>query len=118
MSIEKILEDRAKTHGDFAKHAQYTQRIKNVMKDTINWLALTHADKEALEMIAHKIGRILAGNPNEADHWDDIAGYAKLVGNQIRERAAPSARPVPQVLSSGAGAVDLLAAVGTAARQP
>ncbi len=34
-------------------------------------------------MIAHKIGRIVSGNPNVQDHWDDIAGYAKLASNEI-----------------------------------
>jgi len=118
MNVDQLLEARAKTHGDFSRHAQYTQRIKNVMKDTVNWLSLTNSDKEALEMIAHKIGRILAGNPNEVDHWDDIAGYSKLVANQIRSRAASAARPVPRGLSSEAGAGGLPAGGGTAARQP
>ncbi|WP_257617167.1 hypothetical protein [Campylobacter pinnipediorum] len=34
-------------------------------------------------MIAHKIARILAGNPNYKDHWDDIAGYATLVSKEL-----------------------------------
>jgi hypothetical protein len=35
---------------------------------------------EALEMICTKIARILSGNPNDPDHWKDIAGYAELGG--------------------------------------
>lgn len=38
---------------------------------------------EALEMIAHKIGRIINGDPNYADSWHDIAGYAKLVADRL-----------------------------------
>ena len=34
-------------------------------------------------MIAHKIGRILNGDPNYADSWVDIAGYAQLVANEL-----------------------------------
>ena len=34
-------------------------------------------------MIVHKIARILAGDPNHADHWHDIAGYAILVEERI-----------------------------------
>ena len=30
-------------------------------------------------MILHKIGRIVAGDEMEPDHWLDIAGYATLV---------------------------------------
>ena len=33
---------------------------------------------EALDMIALKLSRILSGQANFRDHWDDIAGYAKL----------------------------------------
>jgi hypothetical protein len=35
-------------------------------------------------MIAHKIGRIINGDPDYIDSWDDIAGYAKLVADRLR----------------------------------
>jgi hypothetical protein len=38
---------------------------------------------EALEMICHKIARVLNGDPNHHDHWHDIAGYATLVANRL-----------------------------------
>ncbi len=34
-------------------------------------------------MIAHKIASILAGDPNEIDHWRDIAGYATLIVKEL-----------------------------------
>ena len=34
--------------------------------------------REALGQITFKIARILSGDPNHPDHWDDIAGYALL----------------------------------------
>lgn len=34
-------------------------------------------------MIVHKIGRILNGDPNYADSWHDIAGYATLIDQQL-----------------------------------
>lgn len=40
--------------------------------------------REALEMIAHKIARILNGDPNYADSWVDIAGYAKLIADRLQ----------------------------------
>ena len=46
---------------------------------------MTDPAKEALDMIAHKIGRICAGNPNFKDHWADIAGYAQLVADRCTE---------------------------------
>ena len=36
-------------------------------------------------MFAHKIGRILVGDPNHRDHWDDISGYAVLVADRLGE---------------------------------
>ena len=34
-------------------------------------------------MICHKIGRIVNGDPDYADSWIDIAGYAKLVADRL-----------------------------------
>ena len=36
-----------------------------------------------LEMIVHKIGRILAGNPNHLDHWVDVEGYARITKERL-----------------------------------
>jgi hypothetical protein len=82
-SIEDILAEREKTHGKYSDHAYVTQQIKISMKDSVNWSRLSYTQTETLDMIAHKIGRILSGNPNERDHWDDIAGYATLVSKEI-----------------------------------
>ena len=84
--IDEILTERQKTHGDFRDHADVTQRIKMVMCCSVKWGTLTTSQRESLEMVAHKIGRILAGNPNHQDHWADIAGYAQLVANQLQDR--------------------------------
>jgi hypothetical protein len=83
--INKILEEREKTHGSFEVHANVTQNIKKLLSGYAGWDELGQMQKEALEMIANKIGRIIAGKPNFIDHWDDIAGYATLVANKLRE---------------------------------
>jgi hypothetical protein len=85
METEAILAERAKTHGSYKLHARITQDMKSVMQTQDKWAYLTNSQREALEMIVHKIGRILAGNANYADHWDDIAGYSKLVSKEIGE---------------------------------
>ena len=75
--LKKTLDDREKTHGDWDTNAKVIQLIKY----PIRRYAPSDIDlqsKEALEMIAHKMGRILCGNPKEPDHWLDIAGYATL----------------------------------------
>lgn len=76
--IDSILKERGSRYGEFTGHAQITQDLKRVMSSTSNWSKLTDYQKEALEMIVHKIGRILNGDPTYQDSWDDIAGYAKL----------------------------------------
>jgi hypothetical protein len=85
METESILAERAKTHGSYKVHARITQDLKSVMQVQEKWAYLSNSQREALEMIVHKIGRILAGNSNFADHWDDIAGYSKLVSKEIAE---------------------------------
>src|SRR5262245_29968046 len=54
-----------------------------------NWPELPDEVKHALYMIAHKLARIMAGNPLHVDHWDDIAGYATCVADRIREPVDP-----------------------------
>ncbi len=82
-SVADILTERGKTHGDYTDHATITQMLKRIMRTGKNWDGLSDIMKESLEMNAHKIGRILSGDPSHHDHWDDIAGYAKLVSQRI-----------------------------------
>jgi len=77
-STTKILSEREKTHGNFSDVAAMGQQLKAVMSMSKNWLALNHAQREALEYVAMKIARILSGDRNYRDHWEDIAGYAIL----------------------------------------
>jgi Domain of unknown function (DUF6378) len=82
MSIEDTLAERQKTHGNFESHAIISQHIKGVFWK-FKYQDLNPIQVEALDMIAHKIARILNGNPNTHDHWHDIAGYATLVANDL-----------------------------------
>lgn len=81
--IDKTLTERGGRYGVFAQHAEITQLLKMTMNSREGWNNLDMDQKEALEMIAHKIGRILNGDPNYADSWVDIAGYAKLVSDRL-----------------------------------
>lgn len=84
-SIEAILAERGKTHGDFTDNARVMQALKRIVHAEVGWDKLTDVQREALHMILHKVGRIISGNPNTKDHWDDIAGYAKLTSERIVE---------------------------------
>lgn len=81
--VPTILKERAKSHGEYTDHARVTQELKCILHKEKNWRGLTDTQKETLEIIAHKIARILVGNPNHKDHWDDIAGYAVLTADRI-----------------------------------
>ncbi len=89
VDIQDILKERQTTHGNYEDHAQFTQGIKAVIRNSPRVLRMSPAQVEALEMIAHKIGRILAGNPHFEDHWRDIAGYATLVADLLLEGEQP-----------------------------
>ena len=81
--VTAVLEERGKRYGKFKDHARISQEMKRVMQKTDGWHNLGATGREALEMIAHKIARILNGDPNYADSWVDIAGYAKLVADRL-----------------------------------
>ena len=76
--ITTILKERGARYGDFPGHALITQNIKAAMVASPNWAALPAPLKESLEMVAHKIGRILNGDPFHEDSWVDIQGYTRL----------------------------------------
>ena len=85
MTTNEILEERGKRYGEFFEHSHITQSLKATMHATDGWNGLSCSQAEALDMIAHKIGRILNGDPNYADSWVDICGYSQLVVNEIGE---------------------------------
>lgn len=81
--INETLAERGDRYGDFTEHARITQAIKAAMADSPNWNSLAPDQREALEMIAHKAGRILNGDPDYHDSWHDIVGYTKLVADRL-----------------------------------
>jgi hypothetical protein len=82
--IGEILDERGKRYGKFKNHAEISQAIKLIMQDRSVWPMLGDDQREALEMICHKIARIINGDPNYADSWIDIAGYAQLVADRLQ----------------------------------
>lgn len=84
-----LTQERGKTHGNFSDHARITRRLKHVMveeqvlRHRRGQPPLNYQQCEALDMIAHKIGRIIAGEAGFQDHWDDIAGYAHIANKEF-----------------------------------
>lgn len=84
-SIDSTLTERGNRYGQFDGHARITQNIKAAMQDSPNWSRLAPDQKEALEMAAHKFGRILNGDPNYIDSWHDVIGYTRLVEQRLEQ---------------------------------
>jgi hypothetical protein len=74
------IPNRDHQHGGIEAVGDVSQYIKLAMRDGRNWESLTAGEQEALDMIAHKIARILSGaDPHDHQHWEDVAGYAQAV---------------------------------------
>lgn len=85
MSVTDTLTERGKRYGAFTGHAEISQSLKALIERYAHdrECCLSPDQAEALEMIAHKIARILNGDPDYADSWHDIAGYAQLVADRL-----------------------------------
>jgi hypothetical protein len=86
--VDVTLDARALDYGKFIEGAEVMQMLKRVVQVALNNRdkTLAHDQAEAMDMIIHKIGRIVNGNPDVVDHWLDIAGYAKLVADRLEGR--------------------------------
>lgn len=84
-NVNEMLAGRQATYGAFENHAKISQALKDAMFERSGWDRLKPDQREALEMIQHKIARILNGDPNYADNWIDISGYATLVANRLEK---------------------------------
>lgn len=84
--ISKVLAARGNRYGVFIGHAEVTQALKAVVREQLfkRQKALSDDQQEALDMVFHKIGRIINGDENYDDSWVDIAGYAKLVADRLQ----------------------------------
>jgi len=98
-TIDDTLNERGTRYGEFTDHAEITQAIKSAMVIGRNWNSLPDDMKEALEMIAHKAGRILNGDPDYIDSWTDIIGYTRLVEKRlIADQAEPKLESMADML--------------------
>ena len=87
LTVNEMLAEREDRYGAFENHAARSQAIKEVLVGgTSSWFKMEPFQREAAEMIAHKLARIMNGDPYYADNWTDIAGYAQLVVNILEQR--------------------------------
>jgi hypothetical protein len=86
-NVNEMLAGREARYGSFEGHAEISQQLQCVIRtyEAKRGCDLDPDQREALGMISHKIARILNGDPNYADNWIDIAGYATLVANRLEK---------------------------------
>ena len=97
-TINDTLAQRGQRYGSFATQSAHTQSIKRLFKKLMGpkWTALKDDQREALDMIANKLGRITNGDPHYADSWHDIAGYTQLVADRLfADEKAPAKAEAP-----------------------
>jgi hypothetical protein len=85
-SIGDVIKERETTHGDFVAKAAFIQETMRNISSLYIWNNLADDQKESIHMIISKLSRIIYGNPDHADHWIDIAGYAKLVSDRLENK--------------------------------
>jgi hypothetical protein len=113
--------NRDHQHGGLDAVGITSQQIKDSMREGINWKtnSLHPAAKESLDMIAHKIARVLSGSdPHDFQHWEDIAGYATAfmrTWSELHEEDAGANQEIrqgpPIALHEGQPPIDLYNAV-------
>lgn len=81
--IDKVLMERGENYGDFVFVAYKSQQIQLLLRTNDKDKKYSTTQREALQMIASKLARIVIGNPRHRDSWLDIAGYAQLAADSI-----------------------------------
>ena len=91
------IPNRDHQHGGMEAVGSLAQSLKIPIHHGTNWHLLTPGEQEALDMIAHKIARILSGaDPHDPEHWTDLAGYSHAA---MRSRSPLEGEPEPVVPS-------------------
>jgi hypothetical protein len=83
MKTEDIIRERETTHGSYSEQSVTSQTLKTVLLVPRKNLPLPI--RESLEMICLKLARIVHGDYQHIDSWDDIAGYSMLAKKFIEE---------------------------------
>ena len=82
-SVENTLTERGELYGNYLEQTTISSNIKEAMQEISTYWDMGTDQRDALEMIAVKMSRIVNGDPNYADNWADIAGYATLVKDRL-----------------------------------
>ena len=76
-SIHKIINERAKNYGDFREQAKLAIDLKDIIRHGRSYEFMPSYMKESLDMICHKMARIVNGDPKYLDSWVDLAVHGR-----------------------------------------
>lgn len=83
MSVESILNERGSRYGNYLTQATIAEALWVNLADALVKKEVAADQANALHMICTKLARIVNGDPDYADSWRDIAGYATLVADRL-----------------------------------
>lgn len=81
--VQETLNERGSRYGDFADNAKISQELQRILKNSPSFPHMSEVQIEGMTAVMQKIARILNGDPNYADNWHDIQGYARLVEERL-----------------------------------
>lgn len=93
VGVDAILEQRGAAYGDFRYQAVLARAFKDLAApayDNLEQRSDLHSStvatiEEGMDMVLHKISRLLNGDITHLDSWDDIIGYATITVQRIRQ---------------------------------
>ena len=85
MTTDLTIPNRDEQHGGLEAVGLLAQNMKGTLRAGANWHRLTPAQREALDMMMHKVARILSGDSQLRDHWLDAAGYPLCIARMMEE---------------------------------
>lgn len=91
-TVEALLDERGAVYGGYGKFKDLAE-VAQRFKDSLQYFLITRNkylapdQQEALDMIFHKVARIINGDADYVDNWKDIAGYAMLISDRLEGNA-------------------------------
>ena len=83
--LATVLSERGSRYGTLMSNATISQGLKEILHNSSNWGAMPPDMREALDMIVHKISRIVEGDFDYDDSWIDISGYSTLIVERLHQ---------------------------------
>lgn len=85
LELESILNNRAGSYGSYNEVAKIQTQIIDLLRSAKGYNKLKSSTILAIEMIIHKIIRLVNSGKEKEDTLMDIAGYALLALAEIKE---------------------------------